>query len=88
MSTLDIIFDVVGMSGVFFILLAYFLLQAEKIQSSQLAYSLLNLFGSSLIFISLMWTWNLPSVVIEFFWIIISLYGLTKLVIRNRKEKA
>ena len=77
---LDIIFNIIGTSGVAFILLAYFLMQMEKITSKQLAYSLLNLIGASLIMISLLHSWNLPSAVIEICWISISGYGVYKAI--------
>ena len=87
MSTLDIIFDVIGISGVLFILLAYFLLQIERIKSSQLLYSVMNLLGATLLLVSLMWTWNLPSVIIESCWVLISLYGIINVMIKKTKEK-
>ena len=41
-----------------------------------------NLAGALLLLVSLYDAWNLPSVVIETFWALISLYGL----IRNRRR--
>lgn len=77
-STADIIFNVIGTSGVVLILVAYFMIQADRLHKHGFAYSFLNLVGSVLIFISLLHTWNLPSVIIEVFWFIISVYGLIK----------
>ena len=74
----DIIFNVIGTSGVFFILLAYFMIQSDRLHKHGFAYSFMNLIGSILIFISLLHEWNLPSVIIEVFWFIISIYGLVK----------
>jgi len=72
------IVDVIGTIGVFIIVVTYFLLQIEKISSKSLSFSVLNVLGSLLIFYSLMYNWNLASVLIEFFWILISLFGVYK----------
>ena len=39
---------------------------------------LYNLVGASLILLSLCFEWNFPSVVIEVFWALISLWGIVK----------
>ena len=70
--------DVVGIVGVAMVLATYFLLQSEKIDSKGFLYSFLNLLGALLIVYSLLYNWNLASFIIEFFWILISLYGLRK----------
>lgn len=70
--------DVVGLVGIGLIVLAYFLLQTERITSVQLSYPLLNLIGALLHLFSLLYAWNWASVVIEVFWIAISVYGLWK----------
>ena len=73
-----LIFNLIGMLGTFFILIAYFLLQIKKLNSDSYIYILLNLFGSLFIIISLLNQWNFPSFFIETCWIIISLYGLLR----------
>jgi multisubunit Na+/H+ antiporter MnhG subunit len=75
-QALDIIFNIIGTGGVILILLAYFMIQSDRLHKHGFAYSFMNLIGSILIFISLLHSWNLPSVIIEVFWFIISLYGL------------
>ena len=69
-------YDMLGLSGVAIILICYFLLQIGKLQLKQTVYSALNLLGALLIFISLLFDWNLPAAVIEIAWILISLYGI------------
>ena len=70
--------DAIGISGVIVVVVTYFLLQSQKIDPRGFWYSFLNAFGSLLILYSLMYSWNLSSFVIEFVWILISLYGLWK----------
>lgn len=70
--------DLVGNIGVFLILLSYVLLQLEKLQSTQLIYSALNAIGAVLVLVSLAFTFNLSSFIIEIFWLIISIFGLVK----------
>jgi len=71
-------YSIIGLPGVFLILLTYFLLQTEKMSSTGFLYSFLNLTGASLILFSLLYEWNLAAALIEIFWIIISLLGLIR----------
>ena len=70
--------DLVGNVGVLLMVIAYLLLQLEKLSSSALSYSLLNAVGALLVMISLMFRFNLSAFMMEAFWLLISLYGLTK----------
>ena len=76
-------YDILGTLGVAIIVLTYILLQTERVRSDQLAYSLMNAVGAALILISLYFDFNLPSVVVEVFWLIISLFGIGKWVSRR-----
>ena len=76
-------YDILGTLGVAIIILTYVLLQIERLRSNQLAYSLLNAIGASLILVSLYFDFNLPSVVVEFFWLVISLFGIGKYLARR-----
>ena len=71
-------YDLVGTTGVAMILVAYFLLQTERISGQSLGYSVINLVGSVFIAISLMYDFNLASFIIEVAWIAISLYGIAR----------
>jgi len=71
-------YDVIGTLGVGVIVVTYFLLQIGKISSQQLIYSLLNGIGAALILISLYYDFNLPSVIVEAFWLVISVFGILK----------
>jgi len=71
-------YDVVGSIGVGLIILTYTALQLEKIRSETLLYSLLNALGASLILISLVYSFNFAAFIVEFFWMLISVYGIAK----------
>ena len=77
-------YDILGTAGVAIIILTYILLQLERIRSGQLLYSLLNAVGASLILISLYYDFNFPSFIVEFFWLLISLFGIGKFFLKRR----
>jgi hypothetical protein len=79
------LFDLAGFVGVLLIVIAYLLLQLGKIPSSSLSFSLLNAAGSLLIMLSLVFKFNVSAFLIEVFWFLISLIGLSKWVI-SRKQ--
>jgi hypothetical protein len=69
-------FRATGLFGTAIIVVAYFANQQRWLSSQDWRFPAANLAGASLILVSLFGEWNLPSVVIEIFWIAISLYGL------------
>ena len=71
-------FRAIGLVGVGFILVAYFANQQRWLRSEDWRYPFANLVGAVLILVSLVFEWNFPSVVIEVFWAIISVYGMAK----------
>lgn len=79
--------DIIGVVGVSIVVFTYLLLQLERINAKGFWYSFLNALGSLMILYSLTYNWNLASVIIEFFWIAISLFGLSKWYTNNKKEK-
>lgn len=70
--------DAVGIVGAALLMVAYFLLQVDKLQSNGLTYSLLNAIGALLIVFSLLVNFNLAAFLIEVFWILISLIGIVR----------
>jgi len=68
--------DIIGLSGVALLIITYALLQLDKIDPKGFWYSFNNLIVAVLVTVSLIYTPNLASIVIEVFWFIISLYGL------------
>jgi len=77
-------FDLAGFIGVVMIVIAYLLLQLDKLPSSSLSYSLLNAAGALLIIISLIFKFNLSAFIVEVFWFLISLLGLTKSLVSRK----
>jgi len=68
--------DLVGNVGVVVLMIAYLMLQLNKLRSDELAYSLLNAIGASLIIISLLYNFNLSALLMEVFWVLISFVGI------------
>lgn len=79
-------YDILGTLGVAVIILTYVLLQIERVRSDQLIYSLLNAIGAALILVSLYFDFNLPSVVVEGFWLVISLFGIGKYFMKRTSD--
>jgi len=71
-------YDVVGLLGVGLIVLAYLLLQLDRMNVRDLSYSVINLVGAVLIAFSLLFAFNLSAFVIEIIWVVISLLGIHK----------
>jgi hypothetical protein len=81
--------DLVGFIGVLLIIIAYLLLQLDKLPSSSPRYSLLNAAGALLIIVSLIFAFNLSAFIVEVFWFLISLLGLWRsLISRNSSQRS
>ena len=70
--------DGIGLIGVFIILVTYGLLTLEKINPKGWRYSASIGLGAGLILISLFYSFNLASFLIEIAWLAISGFGLWK----------
>lgn len=70
--------DLAGLLGVACVLVAFFGLQAGRLRGDALPYQLLNLVGAVAMAISLLYAFNLSSMVIQLAWIAISLYGMVR----------
>lgn len=64
--------------GVICVVLSFLLLQVEKVRYDSWGYLLLNLFGALMLLYSLIYNWNLASVIIEAMWLTITTYGIIK----------
>ena len=73
-------YDIAGNVGVAMMVLAYLLLQTGKLRMNDLRYLLMNTIGAALVLISLLYSFNLSAFLVEVFWLLISLYGLIKLL--------
>lgn len=71
-------FDLAGFVGVVLIVIAYLLLQLNRLSSSAPSYSLLNALGACLVMVSLLFSFNLSAFLMEAFWFLISLFGFLR----------
>jgi len=70
--------DLVGNLGVILIGGSYFWMQLGRISGQSMLYSLVNAVGAAFILVSLYFNFNLSAVVIELFWLAISLMGAVR----------
>lgn len=76
--------DFIGYTGVALLIVTYAMLQLDKIDPKGFWYSFNNMVVAMLVTVSLLYTMNKASMVIEVFWFIISVYGLIQY--SKRKE--
>ena len=81
-------YDFAGNIGVALMVLGYLLLQAERIRSSDLTYSLMTGIGALLVVVSLLYRFNFSAFLVEAFWFLISVYGLIKFAVRPRAKES
>lgn len=77
--------DFVGNLGVLCILGTYLALQLGRMQSTGYRYSAINGLGAVLIMVSLSYDFNLSSFIIEIFWLLISVVGITRRYLSDRQ---
>jgi hypothetical protein len=77
-------YDFIGSIGVATIILTYILLQTEKIKSESLTYSVLNAIGAGRIVFSLVFDFNFSAFIVESLWVLISLYGIGKFLLKRQ----
>ena len=80
--------DLIGNLGVALVLGTYFLLSSGRLRIDSVAYPSLNALGAVLIGYSLLFDFNLSSMIIEIVWFSISIYGLARLLRRRRARVA
>jgi len=78
--------DFIGLTGVALLIVTYAMLQLDKIDPKGFWYSFNNLLVAILVTVSLIETPNKPSMVIEFFWFMISAYGITMFYKRKNES--
>ena len=74
--------DFIGFVGVACVLICFFLVQVEKMSATSIAYQVLNMLGCVLILISLYFSFNFPSAIIQVIWFLISFFGLVRNVLK------
>ena len=70
--------DIIGLIGVVLLISTYALLQFDRIDPKGFWYSFNNMIVAILVTVSLLYNWNLASMVIEVFWFSLSVYGVYK----------
>ncbi|WP_017931373.1 CBU_0592 family membrane protein [Robiginitomaculum antarcticum] len=75
--------DFIGNIGIVFIISAYIGLTTQRLSSTSKLYLILNAGGAALILFSLFFAFNLSAFLIEAIWLIVSLYGLLRLVTKT-----
>lgn len=80
-------YDIFGTLGVGIILVAYVLLQIERLRSDQPIFSLMNAVGAGMILVSLWFDFNFSSFLMEFFWLVVSLIGVGKYLMATKDTK-
>lgn len=79
--------DVAGYIGVTLVLMAFLLLQAQKLRGTNLTYQLMNIFGALGVLLSLVFgNFNLSAFVMEVAWAAIGIYGVLR-GLRVRPDK-
>ncbi|MFN2530603.1 MAG: hypothetical protein ABR555_04820 [Pyrinomonadaceae bacterium] len=68
--------DLIGNIGVLLLVVAYLLLQLNRLSSASLTYSLLNIAGAGLIILSLLSDFNFSALLMEVFWVLVSFIGI------------
>jgi hypothetical protein len=75
---MEILANIIGITGTALLISSYFLLQKGKLKSDDWSYLWMNLIAAIMISYSLFWFWNWASVLIEIFWIGITVYGMLR----------
>ena len=68
--------DIIGLIGVALLIVTYAMLQLDRIDPKGFWYSFNNMIVAILVTVSLLYSFNLASMVIEVFWFGLSVYGI------------
>jgi hypothetical protein len=83
--------DIIGFSGVFLLLLAFFLNLTSLVRKEAYWYLLFNLAGSGLACLASVFLHYMPFIILEGVWALVSVYALLKLMInppvRNQPDR-
>ncbi|MEC7763946.1 MAG: cyclic nucleotide-binding domain-containing protein [Pseudomonadota bacterium] len=81
----NLILDGLGLFGAILYLGSYAALQFGLIRGSSVTYTILNLMAASAVLTSLFSQWNLSSAIIQTSWVVISIVGLARLWLMQRR---
>lgn len=84
---MEIFATTIGLVGVGMILLAYAGQQFGRVLSNGWWYLNLNLVGSLFILYSLFYQYNLPAVIIETAWVLITLFSISRRIRKVKKRR-
>jgi hypothetical protein len=73
-------FTILGLIGVAINLVAYGLLSAGRMKADEARYQIINIVGTTGILLSLIPQWNLPIFVSNAAWLVIGIFGLTRII--------
>jgi hypothetical protein len=79
------IFNIIGIIGTFITILAY-LLSSFSILKVGILYQTMNFFGSAMLVISLVHHFNLPALIMEASWCLISILALSRIAFGKKTE--
>ena len=71
-------YDAIGLLGFGLYVLSYFLLTTHRLDSRTSAYFVINLIAASLVLVSLIGAFNLASLLIQVFWIVVSILAIAR----------
>jgi len=77
--------SLIGILGVGFYLTSYAMLQTGVIRGSSYTYTLMNMLAASCVLLSLIEAYNLSSMLIQIVWMGISVIGLARMAVINRR---
>lgn len=78
--------DVVGLAGACFYLIAYALLQLRILTVEDGHYTLLNILGGVFLIYSLIWNFNLGSLISQVAWLVFTLIGYARFMLDRRRK--
>jgi hypothetical protein len=82
------VYEIIGLAGAGSYMLGYGLLQFGLIRGRGAAYILFNMMAATLVMISLLNAFNVSSFLIQLFFFVVSIFGLTRLYLETRPVTA
>ena len=71
-------YDAIGLLGFGLYVMSYVLLTTHRLDSRTSAYFVINLIAASLVLVSLVGAFNLASLLIQVFWIVVSILAIVR----------